>query len=181
MIDSVPALVTPTADVHLSFLAAMAEFRAEGRGGPDDDTMIGRDHCGWSPLWEEPATFALYVDEARAAADEATPRPPDHVPQTTLWWLDGDEYLGRVGIRHRLTPALERRGGHIGYDVRPSARRRGHATAMLRAALPVARDLGLDRVLLTTDADNVPSQRVIRANGGHALLGTHHYWISLRG
>ncbi|TSB21636.1 GNAT family N-acetyltransferase [Streptomyces benahoarensis] len=57
-------------------------------------------------------------------------------------------------------------GGHIGYDVRPTARRRGHATAMLRAALPRARVLGLDRVLITCDATNTASRKVIEACGG---------------
>jgi predicted acetyltransferase len=183
---TVPLLVPPTTDLHASFLAAMAEFRAEGRGGPDDATMIGSDHRAWFPRWDTPEAFARYVAEVLADADDpvpprSTPRPDGRVPQTTLWWRDGPEYLGRVGIRHHLTPALRERGGHIGYDVRPSARRQGHAAAMLRAALPVARDLGLDRVLLTTDADNVASQRVILANGGEAVPGTHHYWISLRG
>jgi predicted acetyltransferase len=57
-------------------------------------------------------------------------------------------------------------GGHIGYDIRPSARRRGHATAMLAEALPVAAKLGIDRVLVTCDDDNVGSRKVIEANGG---------------
>src|SRR5690242_3199976 len=83
-----------------------------------------------------------------------------------LWWVDGDEYLGRIAIRHRLTAQLRASGGHIGYDVRPSARRRGHATAMLRAALPVARALGVDSALVTCDAGNVASRRVIERNGG---------------
>jgi predicted acetyltransferase len=61
------------------------------------------------------------------------------VPCTTLWWVDGPAHLGRIAIRHRLTPWLREVAGHIGYDVRPSARRRGHATAMLAAALPVPR------------------------------------------
>ena len=120
----------------------------------------------------------------RADALEETPRKPGWVPQTTLWWVDGAEYLGRVGIRTRLTPALRERGGNIGYDIRPTARRRGHATAMLRAALPVARRLRLSEVLLTTDPDNLASQKVIRANGGElaeAGAATYYFRISLRG
>lgn len=80
--------------------------------------------------------------------------------------VDGAEYLGRLAIRHRLTPRLLEGGGHIGYDVRPSARRRGHATAMLRAALPIAAGLGIDRALVTCNADNVGSRKVIEACGG---------------
>jgi len=88
------------------------------------------------------------------------------VPDTELWWVDGDEYLGRIAIRPRLTPALLEVGGHIGYDVRPSARRRGHATEMLRQALAIAHGLGIDRALITCDADNVGSRTVIERNGG---------------
>ncbi|WP_406215928.1 GNAT family N-acetyltransferase [Streptomyces canus] len=57
-------------------------------------------------------------------------------------------------------------GGHIGYVVRPGARRRGHATAMLAAALPVCRQLGIARALVTCDAGNTASRKVIEANGG---------------
>src|SRR5699024_10869571 len=86
-------------------------------------------------------------------------RPPtDFVPMTTLWWTDGDAYLGRISIRHHLNERLRQIGGHIGYDIRPSARRRGHATAMLAAALPRAAALGIERALITCDADNVGSR-----------------------
>jgi len=91
--------------------------------------------------------------------------------------------LGRVSIRHHPTPALRERGGHIGYDVRPTARRRGHATAMLRAALPVAAGLGIERALLTTDAGNVGSQRVITAAAGVRQPGDGpdvRFWLPTR-
>jgi predicted acetyltransferase len=88
---------------------------------------------------------------------------------TTLSWVHDDEVLGRLAIRHRLTPALEAAGGHIGYDVRPGARRQGHATAMLHAALPIAHALGVNPALLTCEKPNTASQRVIEANGGQLL------------
>jgi hypothetical protein len=53
---------------------------------------------------------------------------------TELWFVDGTDYLGTVIIRHQLTPALERAGGHLGYHVVPGHRRRGHATQMLTQA-----------------------------------------------
>ncbi|WP_078891333.1 GNAT family N-acetyltransferase [Streptomyces sp. NRRL S-350] len=90
---------------------------------------------------------------------------------TTPRWVEGGEVLGRLAIRHRLTPRPARVGGHIGYDVRPSAHRRGHATAMLAAALPVAAALGIAEALLTFDETNTASRRVIEANGGR-LTGT---------
>jgi predicted acetyltransferase len=71
-------------------------------------------------------------------------------------------------------------GGHIGYDVRPSARRRGHATAMLRQALPWCIELGIDPVLVTCDVDNVASRKVIENGGGmfeDQRDGKLRYWV----
>jgi predicted acetyltransferase len=162
----VAELSVPTVRVRQSFLAGMAEFQNEGRGGVADDTMIGSEIREFGQTWSVPDGFADYVRFLRDQALEDSPRPEGYVPSTSLWWVDGEEYLGRIGIRHRLTERLLEVGGHIGYDVRPSARRRGHATAMLAAALPVARELGIESALLTCDADNVGSRKVIEHNGG---------------
>ncbi len=175
-----PELVRPVGRVRVSFLAAMAEFRAEGRGGADDNTMIGNEIRAFGQRWSTPAGFEAYVQRLFAQALESTPRSRGFVPSTTLWWVDGKEYLGRIAIRHRLTPRLQRLGGHVGYDVRPTARRRGHATAMLRAALPVAHGLGIDPALITCDADNAGSRLVIERNGG--VLEDRHgktlrFWV----
>ena len=144
----------------------MDELRVEGRGGPDDQTMMGREIRQWSGRWESPEGFASYADALRRDAQEETARPEGWVPGTTWWWVEGNEYLGRIALRHRLTQWLRDVGGHIGYDVRPSARRLGHATAMLRAVLPEAYAMGIDPALLTCDVDNVGSRRTIEANGG---------------
>lgn len=159
-----PALVDPTPVVRVSFLAAMQEFREEGRGGPDDDTLRGLDLREQAPAWDDEAGFAAYVDAVRAEAD--TPRRPGWVTCTSLWYVEGTEYLGALAIRHRLTEHLREYGGHIGYDVRPSARRRGHATAMFREGLRVAHRLGIDPALLTCDHDNVGSRTIIERAGG---------------
>lgn len=161
-----PELVRPTSRVHASFVAAMEEFRAEGRGSPADNTMVGQEIQDYASRWADLAAFGEYVRWLRDQAKKESSRPQGYVPSTTLWWVSGAEYLGRIAIRHRLTPHLLDYGGHIGYDVRPSARRRGHATAMLAAALPVAASLGIDPVLVTCDEDNVGSRKVIEANHG---------------
>jgi predicted acetyltransferase len=163
---TVPQLSLPVEHVHRSFLAAMAEFRAEGRGDLVDHSMIGAELREFGHRWVMPEGFAAYVGWLRSQALEDSPRPEGHVPSTTLWWVEGEEYLGRVAIRHRLTAHLLEIGGHIGYDVRPSARRRGHATAMLGAALPVARGLCIASALVTCDVTNLASRKVIEANGG---------------
>ena len=97
-----------------------------------------------------------------------------------LWWAAGDEYLGRLSIRHRLTPHLLVEGGNIGFEVRPGARRRGHATAMLAAALPLAAALGVDPARVDCEAGNVASRRVIEANGGvldGERGGNLYFWV----
>jgi predicted acetyltransferase len=175
-----PRLVTPDVRLRSSFLEAMAEFAAEGRGAVHDDSMVGADLRQRRELWEDADGFATYVRQLVAQSEEDAPRPPGFVPSTTLWWVDGEEFLGRIAIRHRLTEHLLEVGGLIGYDIRPSARRRGHATAMLAAALPVARELGIDPALITCDTDNVGSRRVIEANGGvleDERNGKFRYWV----
>jgi predicted acetyltransferase len=165
--DLEPALVAPTARVAASFRAAIEEFRAEGRFGPEDDSALAEALRAAGGTVDD-AWLRHYLDGLRR---DVEPKRPDQVPQTTLWWVRGDEFLGRLALRHRLNAKLRRHGGHIGYEVRPSARRRGHATAMLRAALPIAAALGIDPALLTCDPDNLASQRVIAVNGGVRLAG----------
>ena len=171
-----PHLRRPSTRVRASFVDAVEEFRAEGvtdRNRSDQDLAA---HGDWSSV----DGFAAYVHAVTVDALDEARLPPGVVPSTRLWWTRGEEYLGRLDLRHRLTPALREVGGHIGYAVRPSARRRGHATAMLGESLVVARAWGLERVLLTCDADNVGSRRVITANGGRLEDRRGHklrFWI----
>jgi predicted acetyltransferase len=166
-----PALVSPRAEVRESFLEAVREFRAEHAMSENAEHWTGTEVFP-DERWADEVLatedgFAAYVERlAETAAEHCLGRPADYVPGTTLWWVEGSTYLGRVSIRHRLTPFLLHLGGHIGYAVRPSARRRGHATAMLKATLPVAFGLGIDPALVTCDDDNLASRKVIEAAGG---------------
>lgn len=93
--------------------------------------------------------------------------PPNRVPATFMWLVDGEEFVGEVSIRRALNDALMRRGGHIGYGVRYSRWNQGIGTMLLKMALEYAREeLGLTRVLITCDDVNVASARVIEKNGG---------------
>jgi predicted acetyltransferase len=171
-----PELVLPTTSVHTSFLEAMDEFVAEGAENSQTAAWIEYN----APGWRDPDVFASFVEAVRADAEEDTPRPAGHVPCTTLWWVDGDDYLGRIAIRHRLTDFLREVGGHIGYDVRPTRRREGHASAMLQQSLPWARELGIDPALVTCDDDNIGSIRVIENAGGELedVRGAkRRYWV----
>ena len=174
--EGMPELIDPTAKLRTSFLAAMAEFRS------DQEHSVPWFVADVDPaaLTDDMAAFEAYVERVLSERNEPASPRTGLVPMTTLWWVEGDEMLGRLAIRHRLTPKLEQVGGHIGYDVRPSFRRRGHATAMLAAALPVAKALGIEQALLTCDKTNIGSRRVIEANGGRRIddFGDkRRYWL----
>jgi predicted acetyltransferase len=177
---TMPDLVRPTVLVHASFLAAMDEFGDEKRGTASDLTAIGHEMRTFARSWATPTGFATYVSWLLEQAQEDAPRPDGYVTSTNLWLVEGRDYLGRVGVRHRLTEQLLQAGGHIGYDVRPSARRRGHAGAMLAGALSVARGLGIGPALVTCRVDNLASRRVIERNGGvleDQRAGKLRFWV----
>lgn len=166
----VPTLVRPTVDVHDSWLEAVGE-------------------PGYEPRWLDdlqladmvtPEGFATYVRRQLEDENEDAVRSRGMVPSTHLWFVDGKIFLGRLSIRHRLTPWLRDYGGHIGYDVRPSARRQGHASEMLQQARPWAAGLGIDPVLVTCDVDNIASRAVIERAGGQFEDERHgklRYWV----
>jgi predicted acetyltransferase len=157
-----PTLTRPHVRFKDSFLEAMDEFAAEGRAG--EESMIGWDLDRFGDTWDTDEGFASYVVTTLAEAEH--PRKPGFVCQTSWWWTEGHEYLGRISLRHELNDHLLQWGGHIGYDVRRSRRREGHATRMLAAVLVEAAGLGIDPVLLTCEAENTGSRRVIETNGG---------------
>lgn len=139
----------------------------------DEEQEFLRAHRATTPEWptflyeyQDGMPFARYLEilERRARGEGI---PPGHVPSTFLFAFDGPRIVGRVMIRHELNDFLRHVGGHIGYIVVPEFRRRGYATGILRHALVFARQrLGLTRVLVTCDDDNIGSIRTIEKNGG---------------
>lgn len=113
---------------------------------------------------------------------------PGHVPATTLFCLDVDRdiFVGAVNIRHYLNEALLLNGGHIGDGIRPSERRKGFATKMIGLALEECRQLGINKVLMVCDRNNIGSAKSIMNNGGileneievDGIL-EQRYWIEL--
>jgi len=131
--------------------AAQAELLADGFNFLLDE----RDGESWR----------AYVERVKGWPD-ADGLAPHHVPSTFLVAEVEGQIVGRVSIRHELNAWLSEFGGHIGYGVRPGFRRRGHATAILRRALLIARDVGVMSALVTCDDDNVASAATIEACGG---------------
>ena len=136
-----------------SFKNAVAEFQRE------------------SPPWQ----FAFDFDPSSAFSDyvkqlERHSRgidvPEAFVPNTYLVGVVDNIIVGRVSLRHSLNDFLARIGGHIGYGVIPSQRKRGYATEMLRQALPFAASLGITKALIICHEHNVASRKIIEACGG---------------
>ena len=74
--------------------------------------------------------------------------------------------VGMIQVRHSFNKYLSKYGGHIGYSIKPSERRKGYATAMLKAVLPYCKEIGLDKILITCIDDNIGSEKNILNNGG---------------
>ena len=109
------------------------------------------------------AVFLAYLEEQSNGIGLS----PGFVPSSTFWLVDTKEEIVAVSnLRHALTDSLRVVGGHIGFGVRPSARRKGYATEILRQTLIQARQLGIDDVLVTCDKGNVGSEQAILRNGG---------------
>jgi predicted acetyltransferase len=109
------------------------------------------------------------------------------VPGTLFFMVDEHQrIIGAIHLRHTLNERLRQHGGHIGYGIRPSERKKGYASFMLKIFLEDIRKKGFDKVLLTCDEENIASQRTIESNGGvleEKLLfdeiWTRKYWINL--
>jgi predicted acetyltransferase len=181
-------LATPHVRYQRSFLAATDEFLAAGEDRYARIPYIRGDRYfeGLSYTREElddPSAFAHYARWLAGQKEPDAPRPEGIVPCTELWMVVGGEYVGAISLRHRLTDVLLTWGGHIGYSVRPSARRRGYASQALAMMLPVAARLGIDPVLVTCDTDNVASRRTIERNGGvyeDTREGKLRFWVPSR-
>lgn len=115
--------------------------------------------------------------------------PEGFVPATELWLVDKGEFVGRASIRHSLTEHLHKIGGHVGYYIRVSKRGQGYGKKILKMALQKAKRLGIDSALITCDLNNIPSAKVIEANGGvlesivsvgKNLPKKKRYWIAIK-
>jgi predicted acetyltransferase len=171
------ALVEPDVAYREAFIAMVEDY---WRAGEIRHQQVSLDERG----------FAAYVHALHATACGIGLRQ-GWVPATTYWMMGPDRslILGVSNLRHWLTPALEKEGGHIGYMITPSQRRKGYGTRQLDLCLEKACALGLDRVLVTCDSDNIGSARIIQKNGGlreneviSDLSGqpVSRYWIELR-
>ena len=160
------------------------EYLQACRSQPQDDA------AGLGPLedchsLDEVCRFGLPEAARQARGDDL---PPGFVPALQFAALDaGGKLVGMIQLRLRLTEALLRAGGNIGYSVRPDCRRRGYAGLMLDDCLRRAATLGMSRVLITCSPSNLASRRTILSCGGQlenvlpsrSGQPVERYWIEL--
>lgn len=168
-------LSVPSPDLYDAWLACIRDFGDGPRAGSGD----------WQvpDLGPDRTSFEALLAVARLESDPTSVLPAGHVHSDYYWVTEGLEMIGFLAVRHSIdNEFLRTQGGHIGYSIRPSHRRRGRASRALGLALGRARELGLERVLLTCDEDNVGSFRTIEAQGGvfdSVFNGKKRYWIEL--
>lgn len=177
------ALVLPDLRRFPSWAATVTDFGEEVMHGSGAWNL---DH----PLAPTEACCKELIDvlaEASAADPDTEVVEGSARVASTYFWItadDGgpdDEVIGFLNLRHELNAWLLEEGGHIGYSVRPERRRQGHATRALALGVRRAAELGIERVLVTCDTDNVPSARTIEAGGGvfeDVRNGKRRYWIT---
>ena len=169
------SLIKPTVDVKDEYLAFYQEWKQSG------EQMVP-----WV-ISKDPSDFSAMVEELRAE-ESGENLPEGWVPASTYWLItENKKIVGAVNIRHQLTVALLQSGGHIGYGIRPSERRKGYATQILALSLLKAKELGIDKALVVCDTTNLASERTILKNGGMADESfveedgniVNRYWIAL--
>lgn len=174
--DSTLGLIEPSIELERSHQTFLEEFEEQGE----------RVHP-W--VVSEPYDcFSKYVEMLNNASTGVVD-PANFVAHSTFWFIDADNEIAAISnLRHELNDFLLTYGGHIGYGVRPSARRRGYATQVLAQTLMKASELGIDRVRLTCAKDNPASAKTILRNGGRlddeVFMPEHgevisRYWIDL--
>ena len=170
-------LIEPTMEYSKQIRAYRQEFLDSG------DSMDG---TGGLRNFDDPQEW---IDFLVRHKDPKTV-PEGRVPSTQFIFVrdEDQKIVGMIDIRHRLNEFLENYGGHIGYSVAPSERHKGYATQMLKAVLPVCRELGIDKVLITCIDSNEGSRKTILANGGsyestvyepYEKVYLERYWIDL--
>ena len=169
-------LAEPSLKFKESFIEAVKEFQSEG------ENIYMRSKTDVSDLENNFEKFIKKIKDNENRANLTEGR----VPQSELWLVNGNKFIGWVKIRHELNKELLKQGGNIGYAIRPSERKKGNGNRILELALIFAEQLGLSRVLLTCDDDNLGSAKIIENNGG-VLENTienedklkRRYWIGI--
>lgn len=145
--------LTPPEPKYLpSVLEAIAEYKSQ----PSPFEI----HAVSKMISASENNFATYFQDVDNAAKGLNLKPR-YVANTVFWLIDNEQYIGSINLRHTLTPNLEKVGGHIAYQIRPSQYHKGYAYAALLLCLNKAKKMGLDKILVTCEAENIASYSVM--------------------
>lgn len=170
--------------MDLKLIKASVEYRQQICDMLDEWNASGEDIVPYAIRKTDCHDFDKYIDSL-----EAKDTSGRLVPDSTFFCLDIDRNIivGAVNIRHYLNEALLLNGGHIGDGVRPSERRKGIATKMIALALDECKALGIDKVLMVCDKENIGSAKSIINNGGVLEneivvkgITEQRFWIDVR-
>ena len=149
-----------------------------------DQELNHTNHSPWAIFKNDYHDFDYYLENLEHHKEE-----DGRVPDSVFFLLDDERnrLFGAVNIRHYLNESLLREGGHIGDGIRPTERRKGYATKMIGMALEECRKLGIDKVLICCNKDNIGSAKSIMNNGGvleNEIIDEdgellQRYWITL--
>lgn len=116
------------------------------------------------------STYEEWLVKIRKDIDIANVEKP-RVPALTYFYVreEDDRIVGMINIRLALSDFLREEGGHIGYSVRPTERRKHYATDMLKAGVEVLNTIGINEVLVSCDKENIASSGTILNNGGRLI------------
>jgi len=140
-------------------------------------------------IYDENLSFRTWLERSRGISSGKS--IPDNWVQAATYFLirkSNGKILGALDLRHKLNEELLRHGGHIGYGVAPSERKKGYASLMLQKALKICKDLDINKALITCDKENIGSAKTIMKHGGVLEneivdeLGRHRqrYWIEIK-
>ena len=131
------------------------------------DSGLGEGINGsWGLQRKEYENYEKWLSDIEELVTGQGNNPNINVPATTYFAFSDNKLIGNIQIRHYLNEYLLNTYGHIGYGVRPSERRKGFATKMLTLALEKCRKLGIEKVLISCDKNNIASSKTIIKNGG---------------
>ena len=153
----------------LDFVFPSAAYEADARDYIREFQRYGSDINGTGSLdaYLEHSTYDAWLKNLYAQLDIAN-IPEGKVPCITYFAIREEDrrLIGMVNIRLGMNSFLRKEAGQIGYSVRPSERRKGYGTEILRMALQVLRSVGYTETVVTCGKDNISSAGVILKNGG---------------
>jgi len=145
-------LVKPSNKYEESYLDALREFRDENSEEGKDFLLDGSNFDDMMKKYE--------------SYSQGKNLPDGYVPASEFWLVDDEQFIGRLSIRHKLNERLKKIGGHIGYAIRPSLRKKGYGTRILELGKKEAKKLGIEKALMTCKDWNIGSRKIIEKNGG---------------